>query len=399
MGDEGGDLHHLRLLHALGGDRRGADAQTRRHEGTARIIGHIVLVEGDTTGVENVLRLLAGEFGVERPQIDHHHVVVGTTANEAETLLHQGLGQGAGVGDHLPGVLAETGLGGLEEGHRLAGDDVLEWAALPPREDRLVDGGGEGGLAEDRPTAWTAQGLVGGEGDDVGIGHWIGCHPTGDQAGDVGGIEQEQGTDLVGDGLERFRVEAARVAGGAGDDHLRAVGQGQIAHLVHVDALVAGGDLVGHEVVQQAAGVHRRPVGEVAPVVEAEAQHGVAGLEHRLVGAHVGVRAAVGLDVGVVGAEEGLDPLDRQTFDAVDHGVAAVVALARVTLGVLVGEHAADGTHHRRRGEVLAGDQLQPGDLALEFGIDEVEDSGVGGGVAGERHRGLRVWVVGSAAG
>ncbi len=60
--------------------------------------------------------------------------------------LHQRLGQGAALATICAGVLAEARLGGLEEGHRLAGDDMLERAALPPGEHRLVDGGGVLGL-------------------------------------------------------------------------------------------------------------------------------------------------------------------------------------------------------------------------------------------------------------
>jgi hypothetical protein len=47
-------------------------------------------------------------------------------------------------------------------------------------------------------------------------------------------------------------------------------------------------------------------VGEVAALVEAQAEHGVARLEQRQVDRHVGVGARVGLDVGVLGAEEAL---------------------------------------------------------------------------------------------
>ena len=50
-----------------------------------------------------------------------------------------------------------------------------------------------------------------------------------------------------------------------------------------------------------------------------------------------------------------------QLLDRVDIDVAAVVALAGIALGVLVRQHRADGPHHRRGGEVLAGDQLEAG--------------------------------------
>ena len=60
------------------------------------------------------------------------------------------------------------------------------------------------------------------------------------------------------------------------------------------------------------------------------------------------------LHVGELGAEQLLDAVDRQLLDHVDVLAAAVVALAGVALGVLVGQLAALGRHHRRRGVVLA---------------------------------------------
>ena len=66
-----------------------------------------------------------------------------------------------------------------------------------------------------------------------------------------------------------------------------------------------------------------------------------------------------------------------QLLGLVDDLVAAVVALARVALGVLVGEDGAGGLHHRRRGEVLRGDQLHGAVLPLPLGVDDREQLGV----------------------
>ena len=66
--------------------------------------------------------------------------------------------------------------------------------------------------------------------------------------------------------------------------------------------------------------------------------------EHRL----VGLRAGVGLHVGVLGAEQLLHAVDGQLLGDVDELAAAVVALARVALGVLVGELGALRRHHGR---------------------------------------------------
>ena len=83
------------------------------------------------------------------------------------------------------------------------------------------------------------------------------------------------------------------------------------------------------------------------------------------------------LDVGVLGPEELLRAVDGELLDHVDVLAAAVVAPAGVALGVLVGQHAADGLHHRRAGVVLAGDHLQPVLLALGLGAQQARDGRV----------------------
>ena len=87
---------------------------------------------------------------------------------------------------------------------------------------------------------------------------------------------------------------------------------------------------------------------------QVQAQDGVARLQQGEHGGGVGLGAGVRLHVGVLGAEQGLDPVDGQLLDHVDVLAAAVVALARVALGVLVGQHRALRLHDGERGEVLA---------------------------------------------
>ena len=384
-GDQRGDLRHLRLGHALGGDRGCTDPHAAGDERATRVVGHRVLVERDPGLVERGLGDLAGQLLVERTQVDHHQMVVGAPGDEPEPLPRQRRSERRRVGDDLVGVLAEARLRCLVEGDRLAGDGVLERTALPSGKHGLVDRLGVRRGRQDAAAARAAQGLVGGERDDIGVRHGVGVGAARHESGEVGDVEQQERTDLVGDRPERLGIEPPRVAGGAGHDHLRAVPFGERTHGVHVDPLV-GADAVRHEVVQQAAGVDRRAVGEVATVIEAEPEHRVTGLQQCLIGAHVGVRARVWLHVGVLGSEQRLDTFDRDRFDVVDHGVAAVVALARVALGVLVGQHRSGGAHHRRRREVLAGDQLEPGRLALVLAPHQFVDDRVGMRVGMEWH-------------
>jgi hypothetical protein len=126
-------------------------------------------------------------------------------------------------------------------------------------------------------------------------------------------------------------------------------------------------------------------VGQVAAVVEPHGQDGGARLQQGLVDGQVGVGPGVRLHVGVLGPEQRGGPVAGQVLHLVDDLVAAVVALARVALGVLVGQHRARRGQHGRRGEVLRGDQLQRGLLALQLLVDQPGHLGVGGqcGVVG----------------
>ena len=101
------------------------------------------------------------------------------------------------------------------------------------------------------------------------------------------------------------------------------------------------------------------------------------GREDREVDGHVGLGARVRLDVHVLGAEELLGPLDGELLDRVHVLAPAVVAAARIALGVLVGHDGADRLEHRLGDEVLRGDQLQVPRLALRLESDGLGDLGI----------------------
>ena len=116
--------------------------------------------------------------------------------------------------------------------------------------------------------------------------------------------------------------------------------------LVVVDPLVVLAHAVGHDRVELAGEVQRMAVRQVAAVREVHAEHRVARLQQREVHRHVGLRAGVRLHVGVLGAEQLLRARDRERLGDVDELAAAVVALARIALGVLVGQHRAGRFEH-----------------------------------------------------
>ena len=183
-------------------------------------------------------------------------------------------------------VATELGLSGLGEGDRLGGDDVFERAALEAGKDRAVDLLGQVLAAENGAAAWTAQGLVRGEGHHVGHADRVRVRAAGDQPGRMGGVEHEVGADRVGDLPEGQRVDDAGVGGGAGDDQGRLLRLGQVGDLVEVDDLARiglvvrrGGHAVGDEAPELRDDGGRRAVGQVTPVVEPHGQDGGPGFE------------------------------------------------------------------------------------------------------------------------
>ena len=128
---------------------------------------------------------------------------------------------------------------------------------------------------------------------------------------------------------------------------------------------------------------------------EAHAQDAVAVLEDREVGRHVRLRARVGLDVHELGTrEEGQRALLGEALHDVHVLAAAVVALARLAFGVLVGEPGAVGLEDRAGGVVLARDELDlPGlPLALadhrrpQLGVDDGDGLARPATVEGDAH-------------
>ena len=72
----------------------------------------------------------------------------------------------------------------------------------------------------------------------------------------------------------------------------------------------------------------------------------------------------------MLGAEDLFGPVSGQVFGHVDELAAAVVAMARIALGVFIGQHAADGLHHGRAGVVFRGDHLQAAPLPVDLAGD-----------------------------
>ena len=113
---------------------------------------------------------------------------------------------------------------------------------------------------------------------------------------------------------------------------------------------------------------------------EIHGQNLVTWFEHGEIDRHVRAGAGVRLHVRMLCAEELLGAVDGKLFRDVDVLAAAVPALARVPLGILVGQHATLRLHDGGTGEVFRGDQLDVIELALALVGDHFCDGGINGG-------------------
>ena len=246
-------------------------------------------------------------------------------------------------------------------------------------EDGAVDPLGHCVLHQDQAAARAAQRLVGGRRHHVGEGHRVGIDAGSDQAGIVRHVDHEIGAHRLCHFCEALEIDAQRIGRRASDDQLGAMFMGQPLHRVVVDGLV-GVQAIAHHLEPLAAHVQGHAVGQVPAFGQAQAHDGVAGLQQAEEDGLVGLRARIGLHIGMGRTKQLLGTVDGQLFDDVHVLAAAVVALARITLGVLIGQLRALGLHYGGRGVVLTRNQLDVGLLARVFEFNGGPEHRINGG-------------------
>src|SRR6185312_1597991 len=113
---------------------------------------------------------------------------------------------------------------------------------------------------------------------------------------------------------------------------------------------------------------------QVTTVIEAHAQDRVARLYQGEIGSGVCLRAGMRLHVRVIRTEERLGAIDRELLRDVDVFAAAVITLAGISFGVLVGQHGALRLEHPRAGVILGGNELNVLLLAMSLALDRLEE-------------------------
>ena len=371
------DHLHLGCTHAAGGDSRGAQTHAGGHKGAAGLAGDGVLVGGNVHAVQALLQVLAGALLV--PQVDEHQVVVGAAGDKLDPALLQGRSQSLCIFYDLAGIFLEFRLQCLSKADSLGCNHVLQRAALRAGEHRRVDAlGNNGVVGQNQAAAGSAQGLVGGGGHHIGVGHGALVLTARHQTGNVRHIHHQVCAVAVGDLGKLFKVDGAGVGRGARHQHLGAY----LAHLLFqlgvVDNAICA-NAVGDEVVVFAGHIHRGTMGQVTALRKVHAHDGIAQFQQGKIHGKVSLCAGMGLHVGVFCPKQLAGAPDGNVLHLVHIDAAAVVALAGQTLGVLVGQHAAHGCHHGGRNDVLAGDQLNVLALTGQFPLHGCAQLRVGG--------------------
>ena len=237
-------------------------------------------------------------------------------------------------------------------------------------------------VGEEQSAAGPAQSLVRGRGHDMAVRERRGVLAGGDQPGDVRDVGVQDRAALVGDLAEPGEVDLAWVRRVAAHQQLRLVLHADGLDGVVVDGLEGRRVLIADQRVVDgveplAAHVDLQAVGEMPAVGQFQAREGVTGVEQRQEQRGVRLRSRVGLDIGVAATEELLGPVPRKVFRLIVELAPAVVPLAGVSLGVLVGHAGAHGVHDCGRRVVLAGDQLKRVLLTIPFAAKHPRRFGV----------------------
>ena len=128
----------------------------------------------------------------------------------------------------------------------------------------------------------------------------------------------------VGDLSQLFEVDGTGVGRSTRHDHLRAHLPDLLFQLGVVDAAILT-DAVGDEVVVLAGHIHRRAVGQMTALRQVHAHDGIAEVQQGKVDGQIGLCAGVGLDVGVLCAEQLACALDGDVLHLIHIDAAAVV--------------------------------------------------------------------------
>ena len=192
-------------------------------------------------------------------------------------------------------------------------------------------------------------------------------------------VSHQNGAYRVRDVRKAFEVNVKRIGRSTRDDELGLMFLGQALDFIVVDCFGVIAHAVAHDIEITAGKIEVHAVREMAAVGKAHPHHRVARIQKAEQNGFVGLRTGVRLDIdshfdtgGL--AKELLGSLDGDAFHLIHILAAAVVALARITFGVLIRQKRPLSLHNRRRRVVFARDQLNVLFLTIRLSLNELPD-------------------------
>jgi hypothetical protein len=220
---------HLFGAHSVLGDDWGSEAGSAVDTWAPRVVRQTIHVDDDSAVFECLLGDQAGQRVPKIADIEQDHVIVGPAGEHVIPEPHEAAREGLGVFDDLElSGLVLLGERLLEE-DGLCGDVVEAGCPLDAGERRLLNEAGKrnfpvtrlypgiAGATHQYQAAAGSSGLVCAGGCQVRVVDGRGVGPGDDEAGDVGNVGHQEGTDLVGDFAELFEVYEPGVGAGPAD--------------------------------------------------------------------------------------------------------------------------------------------------------------------------------------
>ena len=118
-------------------------------------------------------------------------------------------------------------------------------------------------------------------------------------------------------------------------------------------------------------------MGKVTALIEREGKNRVARLDRGEINRHVRRAAAVRLDVCVIGAKQLACTLAGELLGGIHRKAARVPALARISFGVLVHEHASGSKTHCAGRGVFGSDEIDLGIFLLNLSLNRCPNLGI----------------------
>ena len=152
------------------------------------------------------------------------------------------------------------------------------------------------------------------------------------------------------------------------------MGFGKLFHFVIVNKSGLGVSMVRHRVVRDTGERDRGSVCQMAAAGKVKAQDSVTGVEYSGEDSHVGLRAGVGLDVGIRDIEEFFERVLGNSLYFIDYLASAVVAVSGIAFSIFVCQAGAECAEDISGDIVLGCDEFDTDCLALVLFCDFIEN-------------------------